>query len=352
MNPLDRFDALWHTDFEFRQDSNALPVPISMCAIEQRTGTKIELWRDELLRLRQAPFDTGPNSCMVAYMAAAELSCFLALGWKFPDNVLCLYAETIAAINGDDTVWLLGKKRPSLHEALVLHGLEPRMSDEEKEYWRRAILDNTEYGGLQKGIQDYNRVDVLETLDLIEKMGPAIDLPRALHRGEYMGAVAHMERVGIPVSRRLVERFVDHEDRIKRHYIARDDIFGLYEGTSFREWKLAALADANGWVWRRSEKGRNLAMDYKAWEEQVELHPELASTAKLRNTIAEVRFSDLLNTIGRDERSRCSLRPFQTRTGRNQPSERGKIFLPALPKWTRGVMMPPPGYGMAELDYS
>jgi hypothetical protein len=32
-------------------------------------------------------------------------------------------------------------------------------------------------------------------------------------------------------------------------------------------------------------------MDYKAWEEQVELHPELASTAKLRNTIAEVRRS-------------------------------------------------------------
>jgi DNA polymerase I len=175
MNPLDRFPAIWHCDFEYRQDANHLPVPVCGCFIEQRTGTKIELWRDELLRLRQAPFDTGPNSVMVAFMAAAELSCFLSLGWKFPDNTLCLYAETIAAINGDDTVWLLGKKRPSLHEALVLHGLEPSMSDEEKEHWRRVILDNVEYGDLQKGVQDYNRVDVLETLDLIEKMGPALD---------------------------------------------------------------------------------------------------------------------------------------------------------------------------------
>jgi DNA polymerase-1 len=93
-------------------------------------------------------------------------------------------------------------------------------------------------------------------------------------------------------------------------------------------------------------------MDHKTWGEQVELHPELASTANLRGTIAEVRFGDLLNTVGKDERSRCSLRPFQSRTGRNQPSERGKIFLPALPRWVRGVMQPPPGYGMAELDYT
>jgi DNA polymerase I len=67
MDMLERFNTLWHVDFEYQQDANHLPVPISMCAIEQRTGRKIEMWRDELLRCRRAPFDVGDNAVMVAY---------------------------------------------------------------------------------------------------------------------------------------------------------------------------------------------------------------------------------------------------------------------------------------------
>jgi hypothetical protein len=115
-----------------------------MCAIERRTGAKVEMWRDQLLRCRQAPFDVGPNSVMVAYMAAAELSCFAALNWRFPCNVLDLYVETIITINGDDNVWLQDERRPGLQEALLLHGLTPRMTKGEKGYWRRIILDNTD----------------------------------------------------------------------------------------------------------------------------------------------------------------------------------------------------------------
>ena len=63
---------------------------------------------------------------MVAYMAAAELSCFAALDWPFPHNILDLYVETIVTINGDDAVWLQGAKRPGLQEALQLHILGPR----------------------------------------------------------------------------------------------------------------------------------------------------------------------------------------------------------------------------------
>jgi hypothetical protein len=82
---------------------------------------------------------------MVAYMAAAELSCFAALGWPFPHNTLDLHVETIVTINGDEAVWLRDEKRPGLQEALQLHGFEPRITKEEKQYWRRIILDNTEY---------------------------------------------------------------------------------------------------------------------------------------------------------------------------------------------------------------
>ena len=82
-----RFEAIWHVDFEYRQDANHRPIPVCMFAYEQHTGATIELWRDQLLRLRRAPFDTGQRSRMVAYAANAELSCFEVLGWPFPYNV-------------------------------------------------------------------------------------------------------------------------------------------------------------------------------------------------------------------------------------------------------------------------
>jgi hypothetical protein len=245
-----RFAAIWHVDFEFREDANHLPVPVCMFAQEQQTGAKVEMWRDQLLRCRQPPFDVGPNSLMVGYMTAAELSCFLALGWPFPHNVVDLYTETIAAVNGDDSVWLQDERRPGLLEALQLHGLPTRMTKEEKEYWRRAILDNTDYTLEQKkGIQDYNRVDVEETLALIVRMTPAIDLPHALHRGRYMGAVARMELAGLPVDRVRLNRLVDNWDAIKRFYIERDDSLDLWEDLSFREWRLEALILKRGWDW-------------------------------------------------------------------------------------------------------
>jgi hypothetical protein len=353
MQSLDRFQPIWHCDFEYRQDSNHLPVPISMCAIEQRTRTSIEMDRDALLRCRQAPFDVGPGALMVAYMAAAELECFNALGWAFPKNVLDLYVETIAVINGDDRVWLRDEKRPGLQEALQLYGLEPRMTKEEKGYWRNIILSSTDYSPEQIiGICEYNRTDVEETLSLIERMEPSIDMPRALLRGRYMGAVARMEAVGIPVSRAKVDRFTDHWDAIKLYHIEREDDFGLYEGLNFRDWRLEAMIASRGWYWPRTEKGQRLAVDHKTWARQVERHPELERTARLYAFVGGLRTSALQNSIGRDERCRCSLRPFQTRTGRNQPSEREKIFLPALPKWLSGVIMPPPGWGVAEIDYA
>src|SRR6476469_6921120 len=40
-----------------------------------------------------------------------------------------------------------------------------------------------------------------------------------------------------------------------------------------------------------------------------------------------------------------------TRSGRNQPSGRDKVFLLSLPSWLHGLIAPPPGWGMALLDW-
>jgi hypothetical protein len=253
---LQHYAAIWHVDFEFREDDNHHPVPVRMYAYEQHTGTKIEMWQDELRARRRAPFDTGPQSLFVAYAANAELSCFLALVWEFPKNILDAYIETIVAINGDDGVWP-EKRRPGLLNALELYGLEPAMSSEEKERLRRLILENTDYTPEQRcEIRNYNQQDVIETVRLLTALVPSIDLPRALLRGRYMAAVACMEWQGLPVDRDYLRLLIANWEQLQLYFIRRDDEFGLYDGTSFREQRLQELITAQGWDWPLTAHGR------------------------------------------------------------------------------------------------
>jgi DNA polymerase I len=346
---IDWFDAIWHVDFEFRQDANHHPVPVCMYAFEQRTGTEIELWRDQLLACKRAPFDTGPRSLMVAYAANAELSCFLALGWEFPCNVLDAYVENVAVINGRTDIWP-SKGRPNLLAALELWDL-PSRSKAYKDEMRDLILSTPDPTAEQRqAIQNYNRDDVVDTVALLGALAPTIDLPRALFRGRYIAAVARMEWVGLPIDCFILNALLADWERIQLHYIARDDEFGLYEGTSFREQRLEDLVARMGWDWPRTEHGR-LERKAKTIGKQAKRYPQLKKLAHLQQTIAELRIGQLANTVGADGFSRCPIMPFWTKTGRNQPQGKDKIFLPALPGWLHGLIKPPPGWGVAELDW-
>jgi len=61
-----------------------------------------------------------------------------------------------------------------------------------------------------------------------------------------------------------------------------------------------------------------------------------------------MRLSDL--SVGRDGRNRAMLSAFRARTGRNQPSNSHFIFGPAV--WVRGLIAPPPGHGLAYIDWA
>jgi hypothetical protein len=75
---------VWVVDFEFRSEEGGRPEPVCLVAEEYRSGRVIRLWRDDMLRLRRAPFDTGPNSAICAYFASAEIGCFLASAGPHP----------------------------------------------------------------------------------------------------------------------------------------------------------------------------------------------------------------------------------------------------------------------------
>jgi hypothetical protein len=87
------FAEIWAADMEFRQPPGERPDPLCLVARELRSGRLVRLWQHQLRRCRQAPFDVGPRALFVAYLATAELSCFLQLGWRLPVNILDMYAE-------------------------------------------------------------------------------------------------------------------------------------------------------------------------------------------------------------------------------------------------------------------
>jgi DNA polymerase I len=349
---FDRFREVWHVDFEFRQDANHRPVPVAMFAQEHRTGTKISMRRAQLLASTRAPFNTGPDNLMVAYSAVAELTCFAMLRLSEPRNVLCTYSETSAQINGMDIDGLT-EKRPNLLEACDLFDIPHRMTAEHKARMRDLILNHTDYTEEQwREIEDYNRADVLLDIPLLEALAPQINLPAALFRGRYAKVVAAMELRGLTVDVEYLRELENNWQALRLHYIARDDTFNLYDDVgSFSEDRFEALIHSRGWTWPRTPTGR-LALDKKTFGKQCRHRPELKSLQRLRDQIAELRLGAVVNTIGADGASRIPIMPHWTRSGRNQPSGRGKVFLLSLPSWIHGLIKPPEGWGMAALDWS
>jgi DNA polymerase I len=350
---FDRFQAIWHIDFEFRLDANHRPVPASLFAKERRSGAELFLRRPELLNRRQAPFDVGPSILIVGYSLVAELSCFRALGWPAPRHCLCTFAETIAAINGLE-IDGLAMRRPKLLEACELFGVpHPGMTAGRKDEIHNIILSHANYSDDDwLAIEELNREDVLVDVLLLSALAPTIDLPIALMRARYDHAVVDMEMNGLPVDvpylRRLEARWHD----LRMHFIARDDEFGLYDETGkFCEDRIVDLIHERDWVWPLTPSGRP-ELKGATLGKQCRKHPELKSLQRLRDQIAELRLGAFLATIGSDGASRIAIMPYWTRSGRNQPHAKDKAFLLSLPSWTHGCIRPPEGWGVACLDWS
>lgn len=91
------FREIWAVDFEFTSDPGERPVPVCMIAREVGTGRLIRLWQDELPA--RPPFPVDESALFIAYLASAELGCFLELGWPLPAGIIDLYAEFRAETN-------------------------------------------------------------------------------------------------------------------------------------------------------------------------------------------------------------------------------------------------------------
>jgi hypothetical protein len=334
------FREIWAVDFEFGVQLGESPEPVCLVAWELRSGRKERLWRDQFGLV--PPYAITSSSLFVAYYASAEIGCHLALGWPVPKHVLDLFAEFRNHTNGIPTISGAG-----LLGALAHYGLDG-IGTVEKVEMRDLILQGGPWSQAEQlAILDYCESDVAALARLLPAMLPHIDLPRALLRGRYMAAAARVERTGVPIDTRTLARLRQRWPHIQDQLIAKiDHGYRVYEGRTFKADRFAGWLNQNNIPWPRLESGR-LDLSEDTFREMARGYPAVAPLRELRSALSEMRLCDL--AVGRDGRNRTMISAFRARTGRNQPSNTKFIFGPAV--WLRGLIQPPPGHGIAYIDW-
>jgi DNA polymerase I len=327
-------------DFEFVAQPGERPEPVCLVAKLLRSERTIRLRRDQFES--SPPYPVDANTLFVAYYASAELGCHRALGWPMPARILDLFTEFRDRTNGLTTpagAGLLG--------ALTYFGLDA-MGAAEKDEMRALVMRGGPWSSDEwERILDYCNEDVEALERLLPAMLPRIDLPHALLRGRYMAAASSMEHAGVPIDLETLRSLREYWSDIQDELIQAIDIHGIYDGRTFKIERWAALLARHNIPWPLLESGQ-LDLGDGTFRQMAKAHPLVSPYRELRSSLAELRLNDL--AVGKDGRNRTILSAFRSRTGRNQPSNSKFIFEPSV--WLRGLIKPPPGYGVAYVDWS
>jgi DNA polymerase-1 len=320
-------------DFEYEVADGELPNVLCMVAYMvdehlQHVRT-IRMWRGDFGAT--PPFDIGDNTLVVAYSAWAEMTCFMTLGWKFPEHIFDQHTAYLAASNillphNPDEVRKRERKR--LSDACRAYGIDGwEHIDKEsiakdigegrwRDYGRERIFEYCE--------EDVRASTLLLGAQLRGRPGryghyPA-DVERVLHWSNYSAkAVAQIQARGMPLDMRLWNLVQENKGAVIKYLLRRfDPSYGsdcpIY--TPEGEWSYAGIERwlaSIGAAWPRKESSR---LDLEGDTFRLMYHvPGVEELHALRDSLGVIVKAKL--PIGRDGRNRPSLFPFCTATGRN-----------------------------------
>ena len=326
------FTTIVVCDFEYEVADGELPNVLCMVAYvldeNLRHVRTIKRWRGEFGA--EPPFDTSPNTLFVAYSAWAELTCFLTLGWKFPEHIFDSHTAYLAASNilrpyNPDEVYKRQRKR--LSDACRAYDI-PGWENIDKETMARDIGEGRwrDYG--QDAVYEYCEEDVKKTAELLAaqlRKGrnwlPAPSVEHVLHWSNYSAkAVALIQARGMPIDMALWNLVQENKaavigallQRFDPSYGSEDPIYtpeGEWSYARFENWLVRAGVQA----WPRLDTGQ-LDIDGDAFRLMYHV-PGIEKLHALRDSLGVIVRAKL--PIGRDGRNRPSLFPFCTATGRN-----------------------------------
>jgi hypothetical protein len=304
---------------------------------------------------KEPPYSVGPDSLFVSFSAAAELSCHLALGWKLPEHVLDLYVAFKMLVNGLNIAppKLPGKKQGglSLLFALQFFGIAPadEMALSTKEASRNLVQRGSPWTLEEiEIILAYCLSDADQLRPLLGKMLERINFRVTLFHCQYTRAQTWMQWNGIPIDTETFYLLGSRWENIQQELVnVLDAPYGLYDGTTFKMERFERWLIEREIPWPTLPSGQ-LELEKKVFREMAKIYPDIAVIHELRHSLTDLRLHELC--VGHDGFNRVWLNPFGSKTGRNQPSNNKFIFGPSV--WLRGLIKPPPGYGLAYTDWS
>ena len=318
-------------DFEYEAADGDLPNVLCMVAhvLDEnlRHVRTIKTWRGEFGAA--PPFDIGRDTLFVAYSAWAEMTCFLVLGWKFPEHIFDLHTAYLAASNvllPHNPDELRRRPRKRLSDACRAYGIEgwERISKEKMSEdigqgrWR-------DYG--QEAVSDYCGEDVRKSVQLLRALLcgrpglPAANVEKVLHWSNYSAkTVAQIQTRGMLIDTTLWNLVQENKTAVIGELLRKydpsygtDDAIYTLEGkwsyARFERW----LTNTNVPAWPRLDSGQ-LDVSGDAFRLMYYV-PGIEALHALRDSLGVIVRAKL--PIGRDGRNRPSLFPFGTATGRN-----------------------------------
>lgn len=316
--------------------------PLCMDALELHTGQVLRYEQKELKAMAEAPFSVGQNALFVAYHANAEIGCFIYLGWSMPINVLDVFAEFRWHTNGRNLPCGSG-----FAGALAYFGLGAGNAGQDPCINKLGATDWNEGSEGCESLVIREGVDVLALARLLTEMRHCIDWPRALLRGQYVRAIAIIERNGVPIDTDMLVRLEENWGRIRQRLISVINAdFHVYDGCIFKQSRFSGYLEKSGLIWPRHQNGE-LDLQDETFKTMAKVHPQIAPLHDLRSCLSQMNLFKL--NVGDDGRNRCDLSIFSSKTGRNQPSTSRFIFGPAV--WLRGLIKPSEGHGLAFVDW-
>jgi hypothetical protein len=335
-------------DFEFISAPGEHPDVVCGVFHDLCTGQTTSLWRDQLAAW--PPYDIGPDTVVVCFVANAELACHLALGWPLPKHVLDLSPEFKCQVNGKG----ISRKNQGLIGALQYFGLSS-VAPKRKDAMRARIMQGWPFTAAERdAILAYCREDVESLQKLLPKLLPGIDLPIALHRGEFIAALARSEHVGVPLDMEIFSQLADEKvwRDIRDSMVPIVDKAGIYVPDRKGEWhwnreRFEHWTISEGITWPRTDTDK-LNLQRKTFESMAKAYPQVEPLRQLRYIRDKLRSIKL--SVGADGRNRTVLWPFSSKTSRTQPKAKEWIFSPSV--WLRFLIKPERGMALAYIDYS
>src|SRR5262249_35029197 len=248
----------------------------------------------------------------------------------------------------------ISRKNQGLIGALQYFGLSS-IASKRKDAMRERIMKGWPFTVEEREqILDYCAEDIEMLRQLLLEMLPHIDLPLALHRGEFVGCLARSEHIGVPIDLEIFLQLADKRTwrELRDSMVPMVDMHGIYVCDKQGEWhwnnaRFEELVTTERINWPRTETSK-LDLSRKTFESMAKAYPQIEPLRQLRYIRDKLRTINL--RVGHDGRNRTVLWPFSSKTSRTQPKAKHWIFSPSV--WLRFLIKPEPGKALAYIDYS